>query len=184
LKQWLDVSLTKLDEYEARLLHLLPQELEVWQYAWNEEELKMYFIASLIRIANINEKGVIGTFFERKLKGIVNNITISVTCDCMIAKTKLSGDPDLPFFFLQAFKRSKGDSHDPEGQMLAAMILAQSLNQNGKTMYGSWIQGRFWYFTTLIQQDYCVSKPLDATNENDLWKIVFILKKLKTLVIN
>lgn len=184
LRQWLNVSLTKLDEYETRLLQLLPQELEEWQYAWNEEELKMYFIAPLIRIANINEKGVIGTFFERKLKGIVNNITISVTCDCMIANTKLSGNPDLPFFFLQEFKRSKGDSHDPEGQMLAAMILAQSLNQNGKTMYGSWIQGRFWYFTTLIQQDYCVSKPLDATNENDLWKIVFMLKKLKKLVIN
>lgn len=114
LRQWLDVSLTKLDEYETRLLQLLPQELQEWQYAWNEEEPKMYFIAPLIRIANINEKGVIGTFFERKLKEIVNNITILVTCDCMIANTKLSGIPDLPFSFCKNLSEAKAIATTPK----------------------------------------------------------------------
>ena len=184
LNEWLSNTVADLKDHEVELLKALPLELEDAQYAWNEEELKMYFIAPLIRIANINQKGVVGTFFERKLKGIVENITISVTCDCMVATPKLSGNPDVPYFFLQEFKRSKGDSHDPEGQMLAAMILAQSINPTPKPLFGSWIQGRFWYFTVLINKEYCVSQPFDATNYEDLLKIVFILKNLKTYIVN
>ena len=184
LNEWLSNTVADLKDHEVELLKALPLELEDAQYAWNEEELKMYFIAPLIRIANINQKGVVGTFFERKLKGIVENITISVTCDCMVATPKLSGNPDVPYFFLQEFKRSKGDSHDPEGQMLAAMILAQSINPTPKPLFGSWIQGRFWYFTVLINKEYCVSQPFDATNYEDLLKIVFTLKNLKTYIVN
>ncbi len=184
LNEWLSNTVADLKDHEVELLKALPLELEDAQYAWNEEELKMYFIAPLIRIANINQKGVVGTFFERKLKGIVENITISVTCDCMVATPKLSGNPDVPYFFLQEFKRSKGDSHDPEGQMLAAMILAQSINPTPKPLFGSWIQGRFWYFTVLINKEYCVSQPFDATNYKDLLKIVFTLKNLKTYIVN
>ena len=64
------------------------------------------------------------------------------------------------------------------------MILAQEKNQDGKPLYGSWIQGRFWYFTTLIGKDYCVSKPFDATDPQALLQIVFILRKLKELILN
>ena len=42
----------------------------------------------------------------------------------------------LKHWLLHEFKRSKGDSHDPEGQMLAAMILAQELNPNTNPLYG------------------------------------------------
>jgi len=50
--------------------------------------------------------------------------------------------PETPYFFMQEFKKSKGDKQDPEGQMLAARIAAQHLNQNGKTLYGSYVIGR------------------------------------------
>jgi hypothetical protein len=184
LQKWLNVLPEKLNDYEFNLLNQLAQEMDESQYAWNEEELKMNFIAPILRIANINQKGLIGTFFERKIKGVVMNIAISVICDCLVATPKLSGNPNLPYFFLQEFKRSKGDSHDPEGQMLAAMIVAQNQNHDAKPIYGSWIQGRFWYFTTLINQDYCVSKPFDATDPAILLQIVFILRHLKDLILN
>jgi hypothetical protein len=183
LQDWMAVSPSPLKEHETDLLRQLPLELEEWQYAWNEEELKMYFIAPLIRIANINQKGVIGTFFERKLKGVVNGITISVTCDCIVATPKLSGNPNLPYFFLQEFKRSKGDSHDPEGQMLAAMILSQQINNDGKPLYGCWLQGKNWNFTVLQGNEYCVSHQFDATNADELMQIVFIIRKLKELIL-
>jgi hypothetical protein len=68
--------------------------------------------------------------------------------------------------------------------MLAAMILAQELNQDGKPIYGCWLQGKVWNFTTLIGRDYCVSRLYDATNPEDLRQIVFILRKLKDLILN
>ena len=119
LNEWLSNTVADLKDHEVELLKALPLELEDAQYAWNEEELKMYFIAPLIRIANINQKGVVRTFFERKLKGIVENITISVTCDCMVATPKLSGNPDVPYFFLQVAPSrpsSKGVLRDPKGK--------------------------------------------------------------------
>jgi hypothetical protein len=184
LTDWMNASSSPLKEHEIELLNQLPIELDEWQYAWNEEELKMYFISPLIRIANINQKGLIGTFFERKIKGIVNGISISVTCDCIVATPKLSGNPNIPYFFLQEFKRSKGDSHDPEGQMLAAMILSQQLNQDKKPLYGCWLQGKNWNFTVLNGQEYCVSHQFDATNQDELLQIVYILRKLKELILN
>lgn len=183
LQDWLDAPSSTLQDYEINLLNQLPQELDEWQYAWNEEELKMNFIAPLLRIVNLNHKGVIGTFFERKIKGKVKGIAISVTCDCLVATPKLSGNPDMPYFFLQEYKRSKGDSHDPEGQMLAAMLLAQELNQNGKPIYGCWLQGKNWNFTVLHGLDYCVSHQFDATKPTELMQIVFILRKLKELIL-
>ena len=106
----------------------------------------------------------------------------------MVASPKYSGRPASPYFFLQdgpssRYKRSKGDSHDPEGQMLAAMILAQEMNHDGHPMYGCWLQGKNWYFTVLKGVEYCVSRQFDATQERDLLQIVFILRKLKALIL-
>ncbi len=128
------------------------------------------------------------TFFERSLNGTVNSHRISVVVDCMVASAKNSGRPAVPYFFLQdgpssRFKRSKGDTHDAEGQMLAAMILAQDMNHDGHPLYGCWVQGKNWYFTVLNGVEYCVSRQFDATREPDLLQIVFILRKLKTLIL-
>jgi hypothetical protein len=135
-------------------------------------------------VAQIDVPKKISVFYERKLSGKVNDISISLIVDCMLANETHSGRPKSPYFFLQEYKNSLGDSHDPEGQMLAAMILAQELNQDGKPLFGCWIQGRFWYFTTLINKEYCVSKPFDATEADELLKIVFILRNLKDLILN
>ena len=131
----------------------------------------------------------ISTFYERKFSGKVNDITISLIVDCMLASPKNSGQPKLPYFFMQEFKQSLGDGHErnvapPEGQMLAAMILAQELNKDNKSLYGCWIQGRIWYFTVLNGKEYCVSKLFDASNAEGLVQIVFILRKLKDLILN
>jgi hypothetical protein len=101
----------------------------------------------------------------------------------MIATPMKSGRPKHPYFFLQEFKKSKGDNHDAEGQMLAAMILAQEINQDQKPLYGSWVQGVNWRFTVLRGTEYCVSRAYDATNASDLLQIVFILQRLKALVL-
>ena len=183
LKNWLN-SVDELTLIESEILEQARQRLEMKWDEWNEEELKMLFISIVFFVVQLDEPKKIGTFFERKFLGKVNNISISLVVDCMLASPSYSGQPKFPYFFLQEFKRSLGDSHDPEGQMLAAMILAQEINKDGKPMYGCWIQGRFWYFTTLVNDKYCVSEPYNATNSADLLQIVFVLRKLKDLILN
>ncbi len=184
LINWLDTPQEKLNPLETELLELARLKLEIKWDEWNEEELKMNFISFVLFIANIDEPKRISTFYERRLSGVVNDIAISLIVDCMFASPTKSGQPKLPYFFMQEFKRSLGDSHDPEGQMLAAMVLTQELNADGKPLYGCWIQGKIWYFTVLNKAEYCVSRAFDASNKNDLLQIVFILRKLKELILN
>ncbi len=183
LKEWLTVQ-GILNEVELGILEDVRFDLEKDGRYWNEEELKINFIAFVFYLAKINVEDKIKAFYERSLKGTVENISISVKVDAMVASPTTANRPKVPYFFLQEFKRSLGDDHDPEGQMLAAMILAQELNQDGKPLYGCWLQGKFWNFTTLIGRDYCVSKTYDATDIEDLKQIVFILRKLKDLILN
>ncbi|MEI7587713.1 hypothetical protein [Runella sp.] len=184
LKNWLAIGTTnKLKPSHSEVLEEARQQLSIKWDEWNEEELKMNFVSMVIFVSQLDVPKHINTYFERKLSGKVNEISISVTVDCMLASPTYSGRPKNPYFFLQEFKRSLGDNHDPEGQMLAAMILSQKLNEDNEPLYGSWIQGRFWYFTTLTNKDYCVSKPFDATEPEDLLQIVYVLRKLKELIL-
>jgi hypothetical protein len=183
LKDWLQVD-GAFTDFESQLMETARQRLELKWDEWNEQELKMNFISFVFFVAQTDEPEKISTFYERKVAGKVNDIAISLVIDCMLASPTNSGLPKSPYFFLQEFKRSLGNNHDPEGQMLAAMILAQEKNQNSQPLFGSWIQGRFWYFTTLVRNHYCVSNPYNATNPDDLLQIVFILRKLKALILN
>jgi hypothetical protein len=183
LDNWLDVS-GKLTPTEQELLDTVRKEMKLVGRDWNEEELKMNFVAIVFYVARLNVPKKIQFFYERRLTGEVDGITISVKVDGMLATPTNANRPKKPYFFLQEFKRSLGDDHDPEGQMLAAMILSQELNNDGKPLYGCWLQGKVWNFTTLIRRDYCVSRLYDATDMEDVQQIVFILRKLKDLIEN
>ncbi len=153
------------------------------------EELKMKFVSFVLNLANLDEPKKMQVFFERTLAATINDYSVSVKCDCLVAKPKNPMKPDKPYFFLQdgpssRFKRTKSDIHDPEGQMLAAMIVAQEINQDGKPLYGCWLQGKNWYFAVLNERDYCLSRQYDATQETDLLAIVFMLRKLKDIILN
>jgi hypothetical protein len=183
LDEWLDTT-GILTATEQELLTEICRDMKLVGRDWNEEELKMNFVAIIFFVAKLNVPKKIQVFYERKLSGVVEGIPISVKVDGMVATPTNANRPKIPYFFLQEFKRSLGDDHDPEGQMLSAMLLAQDLNNDNKPMYGCWLQGKFWNFTTLIGRDYCVSKTYDATDMEDLHQIVFILRKLKDLILN
>jgi hypothetical protein len=151
---------------------------------WNEEELKMQFISSIINMVDPNVVDTCKTFFERPLEGIINNYKLHVITDCMIASYDEGGNPQNPYFFLQEFKQKQlWGKTDPQGQMLAAMLLAQEKNADGKHLYGCFVKENNWRFTTLLGLDYCVSRQYDSTQKPDLLQIVFILRKLKELIL-
>lgn len=183
LEKWLQAS-GQLTPLQTSLLADVHHRSIDYINGWNEEELKMKLISPLFYIADIEERGKIATFFERPLKATINNYKISVICDCLVATPKGLTTPKYPYFFLQEFKKEKGDSQDPEAQMLAAMLIAQQANNDGKTIYGSWLVGSNWKFTTLNDKHYCTSSWFDATNKTDLERIVFIVRQLKVIILN
>ncbi len=150
---------------------------------WNEEELKLKFLSFLFYIADIEVKRQLQTFFERPLAAIIDEISLSVVSDCMVATPKGRGVPKLPYFFLQEFKKQKGDKNDPEGQMFAAMLIAQFYNNDNKPVYGAWLVGNQWRFTVLVEKKYSFSRYYDATDQEDLLQIVAIIHHLKALVL-
>jgi hypothetical protein len=183
IDKWLAAT-GELTPLQSALLDEVYERYRDYINGWNEEELKMKMISFIFHIADIEERGKIATFFERPLKATIKNYKLSVICDCLVATPKGLSTPKFPYFFLQEFKKGKGDSHDPEAQMLAAMLIAQQVNNDGKTIYGSWLVGSNWKFTTLTDRLYCSSEWFDATQKEELVRIVFIIRQLKKIILN
>jgi hypothetical protein len=100
----------------------------------------------------------------------------------MIATPFGVNTPLKPYFFLQEFKKQR-NAPDAEGQMLAAMLVAQQINDNEKPIYGCFLQGKNWTFTTLQQQNYCISRQYDATQPTELSHILGVLLHLKHIIL-
>ena len=97
----------------------------------------------------------------------------------------LRATPINPIFFLQEYKQSQRFGRtDPEGQMLAAMLLAQVANDDNKPIYGCYVIEKNWHFTTLLGTDYCRSRQYDSTQKGDLLQIVYVLRHLKEIILN
>lgn len=164
------------------VLEIARQKLRLNRSKWNEEELKMKFISVVMEASEIEMPDKIQVFYERPLAGTIQNYEFSVICDCMIATPTQGGKPKAPYFFLQEFKKEKGDKIDPEAQMLVAMLLAQQENAMQNPVYGAWVQGENWYFAILNDKEYCRSDVYIATETEDLKKIIYMLQYLKTVV--
>ncbi len=169
---------------EQNRLHKLHKKALTSGDGWNEEELKMKFLSLLFDLVDIEIENQIVSFYERPMSAVVNDFKITVICDCLLASPAGISTPKVPYFFLQEFKKQKGDSNDPEAQMLAAMVVAQQQNANQKPVYGAWIVESIWNFTILDGKQYFVSRKFDAANFEQLLQIVFILRKLKSMIVH
>ena len=148
--------------------------------SWNEEELKMQFISMIIFIANFSDS--IRTYYDREVSAEIGGITLNCKSDMMLSK----GIGELiktPYFFLHEYKREKKYSGDPVGQMLGGMLIGQAKNNNGKPIYGCYVQGRFWFFSVLIENQYVISKSFDSTDMQSVLKIIYVLRKLNTIIL-
>ncbi len=182
LTDWLDANIL-LNDLEQKIFNITYKNIVELGDSWNEEELRVRLIGNLFLIADIEHLNKVRLFYERPLAAVLNGYELSVICDCLVASARLKA-PVAPYFFLQELKKAKGEKKDPEAQMLIAMLIAQHVNKDNKPIYGSYLLGTSWRFTTLVGNDYCVSRKFEAANENDFLKIAAILRKLKTLIIN
>ena len=106
IKAWTEAS-CEIDENTHLFLTKICNRIKKEGGAWNEEELKMNFLAFLFDIADLNEESKIKIFYERPLSAVVKGYKLSVKCDCLLATPKGVGKPKKPYFFLQEFKKAK-----------------------------------------------------------------------------
>ena len=182
LDNWLSAKFI-LDDFQQNWVLRLSNKYEKEGDSWNEEELKVRFIALILEIVNIDEDGKIKTFLERNLSSEIGDYLISVNVDLMFASQIGRNTPNHPYFFLQELKKGKKSTNDPEGQMLAAMLVSQKLNNDGKPIYGAYQVGRNWIFTILEGKNYHISEQYDVAKPEKLTEIIYILKRIKDFVL-
>jgi hypothetical protein len=183
LTNWLNAHSELTTIQESIFDDIYAKSLEEGNY-WNEEELKIEMISFIFYLANINVPRQVKVFYERPLTATIQGYDLNVTADCFVAKPLQFNEPSTPYYFLQEYKKGRGESKDPEAQMLTAMLIAQELNQDGKVLYGSYLFGSRWRFCTLNGLNYCQSREYNADERADLLQIIFILRKLKELILN
>ncbi len=181
LNDWLDVADNVADSHILSELDILVNDLSNFVDSWNEEELKIFFIAPLIRLVNFKSHKY-KVFFERKLSTTLNGIELKGDVDAMIASGSYSRIV-TPFFCLQEYKpEGRRTVNDARGQLLAEMLAAQTLNGNGNPIYGCYMNGRLWFFATLIGNKYCFSNGFIADDKKGIVSIFNCLVKLKNIL--
>lgn len=148
---------------------------------WNEEMLKMNLIAFILRLGHLRETDEYKTYYESTIEATIDNNFLKVKTDMMIAKGILE-IPETPYFYFQEYKKVKDPKGDVTGQLLEALLIAQEKNNNGKPMYGCTVFGREWEFYVMTNRTYCISKPYNCTDKDNLLQIIAILRKFKEIL--
>jgi hypothetical protein len=166
---------------EQQIIDTITDDLQRKINGWNEEMLKMNFIAFVILLGHLTETKDYKTYYESVLEATVEGYFLKVKADMMVAKGILEV-PKMPFFYFQEYKKQKDPKGDVTAQLLEAFLIAQEKNKNGKPMYGCTVVGKYWEFLILENRTYCVSRSYDCTDQEDLLQIIAILRKFKEIL--
>jgi len=152
--------------------------------SYSEEELKAQLIIPLINKVNFFHSTIRG-WYERPLKGIINNVLLHGKTDYMVARGVET--PKQPYFFLQEYKRELGDKH-PKNQLLAEMMVAMQLNNND-LMRGAFVISRLWNFVILKKcgshrYEYFRSPDFNVLKINEFRQIYINLQAIKRMFID
>lgn len=177
LQAWLQADTKSINTQEQQTLERLSIELLENADYWNEDELKFMFIGQLIAVADL-KSDKFKIFTQRAMSAEVQGIKLSGVVDFVLA-TGIA-EPQQPFFFLHEYKQERKGSNDPLAQLLSEMLVAQTLNQTPKNIYGCYVLGRFWFFVVLEEKGaYSVSNAYNASEKDDILKIVAIIRQAK-----
>jgi hypothetical protein len=139
---------------------------------YNEQTLSMKFISSILNRADfeLSEKEI-SDFYEYQISYEFENFIFTGEPDFLVAKGV--DEPEVPYFFIQEFKKTK-DPKYPEPQLVAELITAIQIN-GWSEIKGAFIVGASWHFVVLEKVEeryqYYVSEPLLATRIDELQQI-------------
>ena len=189
LTNWLNSISAPLSAKEVDRIGELQNKLIDNVDAWNEDELKSFFIIPLIEVVNFYKYDVYKSFTQRTFAAKLidrhgADINLRGRVEFLVATGLQS--PKKPFFFIHEYKpepgANTGSGSDPLGQLLATMLAAQVKNEDIGTLHGIYIIRRNWFFVILDGRDYSVSPAYDATQEQALHQIVCLLKEMKSKI--
>lgn len=178
LDAWLDVS-GDLPAEETQRLEKWRMKLLKNVGTWNEETLKMKFIANILELVDYDTDEFEGTF-DADMKGVVQGQKLAVVADYALAKATLDY-METPYFYFHEYKPRKR-SKDPIAQLLLAMLIAQSQTERKYPLYGCAVFGELWFFMVLDDKTYSVSTGIVSTNKEGLQRILLILRKFKHIL--
>ena len=179
LLNWLNTE-DKVEVEDEKYLDKLRKTYEERMDDVNEETFKMNFIAPVLGLVQFNGKNF-SAFADEKIEAEFDDFILTGRADWFVAKGKYK--PEKPYLFLQEYKRTKRGNSDPDGQLLAEMLVVRQLNKQIKeTLHGVVITGKFWNFVLLKDNEYCISAAYDSTQQEDLLAIYRILKVAKGFV--
>lgn len=181
LEEWLTVSDISLSNNEQETFDAILEDAVQNIANWYEEDLKMQFIAFVLKLGHLKNTARYHPYFERVIEATVEEHHLKIKTDFMLAKGILN-IPEVPYFHFQEYKRQTDPNGDPIGQLLEAMIIACELNQNAKPIYGCYVIGKFWNFMVFENETYCISESYDCTKHNGLLQIIAILRKFKEIL--
>ena len=179
LDDWTNTT-NNLTELEIEMLEKRRKKLLQNVNGWNEETLKMKFIAFILDMADYD----IGQFqgiFEAEMSAVVQGYSLKVITDFTVA-TVIEDLIEYPYFYFHEYKQKK-NTKDPISQVLLAMLIAQEKNQDEKPIYGCHVIGELWHFMVIHGREYSIHKGFNATNPNDLQTILLILRKFKDILL-
>lgn len=179
LDDWLNGQAT-ISEFEQKVLLTFKEKLDLNVYDWNETELAYNFIGPILAIVDYTTEKF-NFFAQRGFSGTVEGVELGGRPDGMIA----SGfrEPEKPYFCFQEYKREKDPDGDPAAQALAAMLVAQEINEYHHPVYGCYVKGAIWHFMTLQGKKYCIS-PAHVATRDDIFDIFRVLRVLKQIILD
>ena len=169
---------------DTRILKMLRDDLFRSIDTYNEEELKVFFIGPLFSLISFKEHGM-RPFMDRPFSFEYgqddegNTLVATGKIDWLLAKGRQ--DPREPRVFLHEYKKEVEATGDPLGQLLIAMVGAQRQNKEPTPLYGCYVLGRNWFFVILEENQYAVSRALDAT-QDDIFRIYSAMHEVQRRV--
>jgi hypothetical protein len=181
MQEWLDAPLPVLDVVEQGNFDKYSSRVIENINGWNEEELKMKFIAHIIELGLLVEGNGITTCFDRTFSATVEGIKLVTKSDFMVASGYMNVIKQ-PFFHFQEYKPVLNPTGEPMAQLLEAFLIAQSQNENPLPLYGVEVVGNQWRFVIMEGKEYCISPSFDCLKRADLMQIIAILRKFKEIL--
>lgn len=180
LTEWLTCQ-TTLSQTDQELFDYIYDDAVKNIVGWQEEDLKMNFIAFVLLLGNVKKGEKYKSYFEQTLEATVDGYFLKTKTDFMIAKGILE-IPETPYFHFQEYKRQRDPSGDPTAQLLEAFLIAREKNKNDKPLYGCTVVGKYWEFVIMENKSYAISHSFDCTDKADLLQIIAILRKFKEIL--
>ena len=179
LSEWLSQeNQVELNSGEQYLFNLIFFDAQKKIKYWHKEELKMRFIAFVLKLGYLVDNPPYNTYFKHTIKATVDVNFLKMKVDFMMAEG-ISNQPQKPYFHFQIWKKHRNPADEPIAQLLTAFLISQKINPTSQVMYGCIVTGKFWEFIIMLDNSYFISKGYDCTEEKSLINIITILRRFR-----